>query len=310
MSLADAKPALDALRTLRPVAARRVFIEASVAHRRDPTRAILAAVLDDDARLREAAFVAIGKLGRRDLGGILEAGLGEDEVGCRFAAAWSAVLVGDDAAAEVLRAIASGTSEHAEAAATYAAIALEPDEARAWIDALAADEARRRIAIRAAAALGDPFALPMLGAWSRLPALARVAAAAIESITGLRVEGELAGAAPADLDDGAESSEDPDQEVIADPDAGLLWPEPDALARAMSKQALTPNVRHLLGRPIERASLLRGLVEGRAPDRARAAFELARRGDPLFDVAAPTHRQLEALAALDVAVTDFSFDGC
>jgi uncharacterized protein (TIGR02270 family) len=302
LPFARAKTALAELRTSPSALLRRVALGAHSVHRRDPGRALDAALLDDDDELRATALRAIGELGRKDRRAALAAGLLADERDSRFWAAWSAVLLGDASAVPVLSAMATRGGAYAEAAATIAAIALPHHEAFAWIADLALRPELRRTAARAAAALGDPGSIPMLLDWMIVPALARVAADAMTTITGIVVAGDLADEPPPGFTSGP--TDDPDEEdVTPDPDQHLAWPSAARLRVAWdrARPTLSPDVRHLLGQPVDRGSLLRALREGRQPERARAAFELGRLGEPLFDVTAPAPRQLRVLAALEVS---------
>jgi uncharacterized protein (TIGR02270 family) len=285
--------AIEELRKGASSIERRAALVALVAHRRDPGTALLSAVLDDDPLLVATAVRAIGELSRSDLMVVLEAAMLADEPESRFWAAWSAVLLGDAKGTAVLRAIAEHGGPRAEQAAEIVAMTLGPAEAMAFVEALSGRDADRRSATRAAAALGDPKLVPMLLEWLDEPALARRAADAVSSITGMAIVGELAADAPTRAADDADEDDD-----VIDPDDGLSWPDPIAARKAwgQSKASFHSGTRHVLGRPMNPSSLWRALTEGRQPERARAAFELARRGEPLFDVSAPCHRQLRALA--------------
>ncbi|NUP06047.1 MAG: TIGR02270 family protein [Polyangiaceae bacterium] len=283
------RAALRELRASSNTVARRAALVAQVAHRRDPENALLAGVLDDDPRIVATALRAIGELGRTDLVVILAAAMHGDDPEARFWAAWSAALLGEAIGSHVLRAIAEHGRARAEQAAEIAAMTLPPSEAVAFVEGLTRRADRRRAAIRGAAALGDPKLLPTLLEWLDQPALARPAADAITTITGLAITAELSVEPPSDDDD--------DDETI-DPDDGLAWPDAPALRAACerSRASWPAGTRHVLGHRIERSSLVRALRLGRQPERVRAAFELARAGEPLIDVEAPSERQLRALA--------------
>jgi uncharacterized protein (TIGR02270 family) len=296
-----AEPALIRLRSDPRSLARGAAIRGRAAHRRDDKGAIDAALLDDDPRLHAVAFRAVGELGRRDRSSALEVGAQADARASRYWAAWSASLLGDRRGPELLAAIAAGGGELGEAAATFAASALPPDVAKTWFDELAQEEGLGRVAVRAAASLGDPAVIPILLGWLEVPELGRVAADAITTITGIAIEGELAGAAPPDFEAGP-SDEPDDDDLALDPDAGLAWPRAAEVRAAWARHEgeHSSGVRHLFGRPLNRDALLRALALGRQPERARAAFEIARAGEPLFDVAAPARRQLRALEELGI----------
>jgi uncharacterized protein (TIGR02270 family) len=288
--------ALDRLRAAPSPIARRAALSGLAAHRRDARGVLDAALLDDDPRVNARALRAIGELRRIDRAAALEVGAQADEPESRFWAAWSATLLGDARGARVLQAMATHGADHAEASATVAAVALAPDDARSWIEGLAKDESLQRVTIRAVAALGDPGAIPILLEALEIPGRARAAADAFTTITGVAIEGDLAGAAPPDFASGP--SDDPDDDdVTLDPDALLAWPRAAGVRAAWARRQkdFSRGVRYLLGRPVGREALLAALAGGRQPERARAAFELARAGEPLFDVTAPAHRQVHAL---------------
>ncbi|NUO47249.1 MAG: hypothetical protein HOV80_00175, partial [Polyangiaceae bacterium] len=170
---------------------------------------------------------------------------------------------------------------------------LGPDEAARFVERLAHRDAHRRAAARAAAAHGDPKLVPMLLEWLDEPSIARRAADAIATLTGNTIVGDLAADAPTQAADVVDDEDD-----ALDPDDTLAWPDATAVRAAweQSKASFLPGTRHVLGRPMSASSLWRALTVGRQPERARAAFDLARLGEPLFDVSAPSHRQLRALA--------------
>ncbi len=72
---------------------RRLGIAACALHRVDPGARLDSALTDDDGPLRARALRAAGELGRKDLLPLLgERAEAEEDPGCRFWAAWSAVL--------------------------------------------------------------------------------------------------------------------------------------------------------------------------------------------------------------------------
>jgi uncharacterized protein (TIGR02270 family) len=95
---------------------------------------------------------------------------------------------------------------------------MSPDDARAWQRQLAASPHTARLAIVAAAALGDPACVPLLLEAMHDETLARVAAEAFTSVTGVDItRARLSAMRP----DGFESgpNDDPDDNNVAiDPD--------------------------------------------------------------------------------------------
>ncbi len=296
LPLRKGRGALDRLGASRAPFARRAALVGLAAHRRDAKGLLDAALLDDDLGLNAVALRTIGELRRLDRTGALDVGVQADDRESRFWAAWSATLLGDRRGARVLQAIATAGGAFAEESATRAAIALAPDEVRSWISDMAKEDALHRVAFRAAAALGDPSAIPILLEALDVPARARVAADAFTTITGIAIAGDLAGAAPEGFVSGPTADPD-DEDITPDPDGNLAWPRAAEIRATWAKREkdFAPGVRYLLGRPLTRDALLAALVEGRQPERARAAFEIARAGDALFDVTAPADRQVRAL---------------
>ncbi len=185
--------------------------------------------------------------------------------------------------------------------AGLAAVCLSHDEATRFVESLRDRTGCARVAIRATAALGDAASIPLLLGDARVPALARLAGCALETITGIAIDSALRSAPPPGFVSGP--TDDPDDEdMTLDPDDGLPWPDVDALTEALTRaERWVPDERHVLGRPVDRRALLDALARASQPARALAAFELARATPRLFDIAAPSHRQLRALAAAERA---------
>ncbi|MCC6559271.1 MAG: TIGR02270 family protein, partial [Polyangiaceae bacterium] len=275
-------------------------IAASAAHRHDPGAPLARAVHASDARLRARALRAAGELGRADLLPDLRRELRSDHEACRFWAAWSAALLGEPAAADVLWRFALEGGGFAGRACGVAARRTEPAHARARIRSIA-DEARDlRAALAGAAALGDPALGPWVIECMEIAGQARYAGLTFTLITGgdLAAQG-LSGQAPEGFASGP--TDDPgDPDVAPDPDARLPWPDVAAVRAWWARRSvgLAPGARLLLGEPIDLERLWRVLRAGSQPARAAAAIEMGslRRGWPLFEVRAPGFRQRRALA--------------
>lgn len=267
------------------------------AHRRDPGGELGNAVIDPDPIVRARALRVAGELGRRDLLQELSRARGDADDGCRFWAAWSSALLGDEAAIPALWSFAESLSPWAERAVLLVARRADPRDALARLDVLAARPEHARIALLGAGALGDPGAMPWLLAHLEDAKLARLAGEAFTMITGVAIEKDLATKAPAGFRAGP--SDDPaDDDVALDPDRDRPWPAPAAIAAAFRARGgeLRRGARYLLGQPITEASTLRVLREGRLRERAAAAIErsLLVPGRPLFEVRAPAFRQKQA----------------
>jgi uncharacterized protein (TIGR02270 family) len=285
---------------LCPASLRHLGIAACAAHRRDPGAALTQALFDADLRLRARALRAVGELGRTDLLRDILEELGSADEGCRFAAAWSAALLGDPAAVEVLRAIASAGGERSERACSLAVRRLDPKDGADFLDFLGKRSELPRAAIVGAGALGDPSLAPWLIQCMDTPALARIAGESWSTITGIEIVGALAGGPPEGFSAGP--TDDPaDEDVAMDPDEKLTWPNAAAVRRLWTTRgpAFRPGVRYLLGSPMTPEWLQRVLGEAGQRRRAAAAMEITIRtpGTALFEVRAPGPRQRGALMA-------------
>jgi len=269
---------------------RKLSMAAFALHRRDPGGPLLKAVGDAEASVRARAFKALGELGLVGRLPLAQRALGDPNPDVAFAAAWSTALLSKDAGP--LIGMVTKDLRRAGRGIPLAARQGGADWARAFPP---------RLAINAAGHAGDPAAVPWLLDQMKAPALARVAGEAFSMITGAEFEYEdLEGAAPEGFEAGP--NEDPkDENVELDPDENLPWPKMEAVQKwwEARKGGLRAGTRHLLGKPIEAASLQRILREGRQRARAAAALELAilAPGKPLFEVRAPGFRQKAVLGA-------------
>jgi uncharacterized protein (TIGR02270 family) len=270
-----------------PPTRRRLGIAACAAHREDPGGALGYAVLDDDLRLRARALRAAGELGRADLLPSVRAELGATDPACHFWAAWSAAILGDQAATEVLWTIADGDGPFSERAAATAVRRLDVREARARLEGLGAWPDRARGAVIGAGALGDPGLVPWLLARMATPALARLAGEALATITGAVIEGRLEGRAPEGFQAGPTDRPE-DADVSMDPDGTLRWPATPAIEAWWSERepGYRRGARYLGGAPLTAEVVERELAQGSQRRRLGAALELAllRPGKPLAEV--------------------------
>lgn len=280
----------------RPAAHRRVGIAAHAAHRVDPGAALGNALFDDDEpRIKARALRAAGELGRADLLPQITAALGSTDAEWRFHAAWSAALLGVDAAAPVLWAFAEAGGSHAEVACAAALRRMDPKAALRSLKSLALSPDHERAAIAGAAALGDSWAIPFLIERMGKAETARFAGEAFTAITGARIERSLAGGPP----EGHVIDAARDLDPKVNPDASLPWPDPRAVSEWWTREAarFPTGARHLCGAQINDEHLARVLAEGDQRRRAVAAIEIASRapGKPLFEVRAPAARQRRAI---------------
>ncbi len=280
---------------------RRLGIAACALHRVDPGPRLDSALTDDDVPLRTRALRAAGELGRKDLLPLLgERAEIEEDPGCRFWAAWSAVLLGERRRAlESLKVEVVSDSPFAERALQLVPRALESSAAQAWLKGLVADPSWLRTVIMATGARGDAHYVPWLIKQMETPEIARVAGEAFSIITGADLAYEdLEGEGPEDLE--AVPTESPeDEDVEMDPDGDLPWPKPDLVQGwwEANKSRFHAGTRYLVGQPITAEHCREVLATGLQRQRNGAALELAllELGQPLFETRAPGVRQQKLL---------------
>src|SRR5207253_2029642 len=111
--------------------------------------------------------------------------------GHRFWAAWSGVLVYNEAPAlAAMQAFAETGGPFAAPAARTAPRRMDPASAGRWIQRLRTQPRRTRLAVLAAGAAGDPKWVPWLLDQMAVTSLARVAAESLSLITGIDLAAE------------------------------------------------------------------------------------------------------------------------
>jgi uncharacterized protein (TIGR02270 family) len=278
---------------------RRVGIAANAIHRKDPGHALEDVVSDGDFVLRARALRAVGELGRMDLLAAVHRNLASEDDKCRFCAAWSAAILGDMDAVDVLKAIAGQNLPEREEAAAAAFRRMDISAARKWQTELTQNNDSVRLAIIGAGAIGDPTSIPWLIDQMQTPTLARVAGESFTMVAGVDIAYEdLEEERPEGFESGP--TEDPeDENVEMDPDENLPWPNPEMIQKWWSnhRSNFQNGTRYLIGKPISEEWLQQVLRIGRQRQRAAAALELVlkRPGQPLFEVRAPGFRQQQML---------------
>jgi len=297
-------------------------------HRADPGALLAAAVADPHPGLRAEALRTAGELGRLDrIAGVLDAmsaasgvpSAGTDPAACtspgsiadaetaaRCRAALSACLLGQPGAAlETLAEIAFGNDASRDIALAMLLLAAPIDRGRALLRELgrgaSADPARQRRLIRACGLLGSPHIVPWLIELMPDDRHARLAGEAFTMISGADLAAlDLERKPPAHVDAGP--NDDPDDDNVAmDEDDSLPWPDAARVAAWWQARgaAMAAAPRLLLGAPPSPAQAELVLREGRQRQRAVAAQWLCLLGPGrrLFNIAAPTRRQVRELPA-------------
>jgi uncharacterized protein (TIGR02270 family) len=280
---------------------RRIGIAGAALHRQDPGRPLRDALGDGDPSLRARALRAAGELNLVALQDLVRESLAAGDDGCRFWAAWSSALLTSDnpEAVALLQAIAEEPGPYQARALPMAARRMDPLAGVLWRKTLAEDRGQPRLAVLAAGALGAPEGVPWLIDQMRVPALARVAAEAFATITGVDLAAEhLDGPRPAGF--AAGPTEDPeDEDVALDPDERLAWPCMQDVQRWWDahQERFSKGTRYLAGQPLRPPWLQGVLRTGLQRLRSAAALELAMQqpGQSLFEVRAPGFRQIKTL---------------
>jgi len=277
----------------------RIGIAACSIHRQDPGQPLTVALVHEDMALRTRALKAVGELGRMDLRNAVTANLSSEDVPCRFAAAWSAAILGEQSSSSVLRDLGVSHGPLAERSNTLALRRMALDEAHAWQRELASRPEFQRLAVQAVGVIGDPVSIPWLIEQIAVPDVARVAGESFSMITGIDLAyDDLDGEWPEGFEAGpTENPEDENVEMDADED--LPWPNQELIHKwwTTNKLQYSNGTRYLCGQPITIESLNQVLRTGYQRQRIAAAIELAMRqpGQPLFETRAPGFRQRDML---------------
>lgn len=278
---------------------RRIGVAGAAAHRHDLGSALGGLCAGQDNSVRARALKAAGELGRYDLAHALRGAFDDEDPECRFRGAWSAALIGDTGASNVLYVIAREGGPYAEQAAVMAARRLAPPQALAWQRQLVADGQDLRVAAVIAGAVGDPEVVPWLIEIMTVDELARAAGEAFSFITGLDLAYEdLERDWPEGFEAGPTESA-ADEDVAMDRDENLPWPDPDLIRAWWQRNGgrFAQGTRYLRGQPISLQTLQEALRLGMQRVRIAAALELALSDPsaPLFNVRAPGRRQRQLL---------------
>lgn len=247
-------------------------------HRQDPGHVLGYALVSSSERVRARALRAVGELGRADhLPELRGAMASEADDACRYWAAWSAALLGEPKATEVLWSFAAGGGAFAERAAAMVMRRIDVRMGLTWLYSLAGMAGGVRPALAGAAALGDPTLVPWLLDAMKTPETARLAGLSFSMMMGLDLaEEKLVTDRPEGFVEGP--SDDPeDDDVATDPDDGLPWPDPVALEGWWKREGrrFQKGTRYLLGQPIAETGWLEKVLDaGSQAARAAAAVEM------------------------------------
>ncbi|MDZ7923366.1 MAG: TIGR02270 family protein [Marinagarivorans sp.] len=223
------------------------------------------------------ALRLIGELKRADLNPFLNIAQQSDDDDIIFWSHWSAVLLGDRAAANRLIPFIKSDDMYQQKAIDIVFRVLPIDDARRLIAQLAASPEQIRTVIKATAALGDPHAVSWLIAQMQTPENARLAGEAFTLITGIDIDdNQLALEAPP-KQEGSNVEEDADDNMDMPEDEHLPYPDEHKVSAlwATRQQQLVVGKRYFMGKLLEAEHLQNVFVTGKQRQRKMAALELA-----------------------------------
>ena len=278
---------------------RLIGLAAYAVHRQDPGAALKDAISSTQLSLKTRALKAVGELGKTNLLPLVKANFADEDLTCRYWAAWSGALLGEPSAIPVLQRLVESEHPKRESACAMALRRMSVEQAQAWLKTLANNPSTLRMAVQAAGVIGNPTNIPWLIQQMANPIMARVAGESFSFITGIDLAYD-------DLDtnkpEGFEAgpTENPeDENVEMDSDEDLPWPNPQLIEKWWFTHRLefSNGTRCLLGKPMAIDSLKEALRTGKQRQRTAAAIELAMRqpGTPLFNTEAPGFQQMKLL---------------
>jgi uncharacterized protein (TIGR02270 family) len=285
---------------------RRLGLAACAMHRVDAGRDLDAALAQSEPRLRGRALRAVGESGRRDLLPACLKELTDEQVDCRFWAAWAAILLGDRREAlRVLLELATvgGGAIKDQALMSYLLVA-DIRAGHALLQTHASGAAKEmRLLVRGAGIVGDPSYVPWLIKQMDYPEITRLAGESFSVITGLDLSSlQLERSPPEGLD--FNPNEQPENEdVVMNPDDGLPWPDAEKVHTwwAANADRFESGVRHFVGAPLTAINCRQVLRVGYQRQRIAAALHLSllQPGTVLFPIAAPAWRQRRSLEQMN-----------
>jgi len=246
-----------------------IGLAATANHLEDPGSLLAEALEDSDPALRVRALRIAGELKRHDLLDSILAHTSDDDESCRFWAAWSSTLLGQQGLVDTLVKFAEKDRRFTTAALAVALRAMDPAQSRYVISSFAKEPTLIRWAILGAGIHGDPISIPWLIRRMESPEHARVAGESLTMITGVDLGLLHLDVPPA--------SEEQEESLSLDYDSNLPCPSAELVDDWWRKNQASwqPNMRYLAGKPIGKDSAIDVLRQGKQRQRAGAAIELA-----------------------------------
>lgn len=284
--------------------ARQVGIASCAMHGADPRQSLDAAIGDGDPALRRRALRTAGELGRVDLLRPVIAHGPDPDPACAFAAAWSAVLLGNRRVSlDTLIALGMEMGgPKGEGALCLALQAMNPGAAHAMLRSFAETSGRERWLVLGSGIAGDPVYVPWLLKQMGDIQQARVAGQSFSLISGADITAlNLGRQQPENFESGPNDDPD-DPNVEMDPDEGLPWPDVEKITVwwAANGNRYQKGTRYFMGAPVTREHCIEVLKNGYQRQRILAAHYLCllEPGTPLFNTSAPAWRQQRLLAKM------------
>ena len=265
----------------------------------DSATALAVALDDPDLNFQARALRAVGELKRRDLLPLLQQKFKSEDQSCQFWAVWSAVLLRDKSAVEIVKTFATAESAFLEPALQLMLRVMDVPSATKCLSDFTQSPEVLRHAVLGAGIIGDPIYIPWLINLMVVPEVARVAGEAFSMITGIDLAyDDLDGEWPEGFEVGPTENPE-DEDVAMDADEDLPWPEPSLIQAwwANNSKQFRAGTRYLVGNPISIEHCQQVLRNGFQRQRRAAALEFAllRKDEPLFNTSAPGFRQQQLL---------------
>lgn len=275
---------------------RRVGITVCMMHGVSPGKAHEDALRSDDASLRSVALQAAGELGRLDFVSACDGCLQDEDATCRFQAARSCALLGERTRAiEVAALLAVHAGPFMERARVLAFVSAPLAVAHEMLRALASDGRRARSVVEGAGIAGDPVYVPWLLRQMEAPVMARLAAQAFSTITGVDLAATRMRAQEPPTTEQKPDDDPDDADVKIDLDADLPWPDPERIAGwwEAHRHEYRPGEQYFMGKPLHPEHCASVLATGFQMQRRTAAFRFSMLapGTRLFPTGAPAWRQ-------------------
>ncbi|MBT8076024.1 MAG: TIGR02270 family protein [Gammaproteobacteria bacterium] len=270
---------------------RRLGVAACGIRRINPRQYLDQAVESSDLYLKARALRAAGELKRLDLLPAIKLNIQREDHACRFAAARSALLLGDRSALEALSAFVLTQSSYTLPAMRIALRLVDAQTARNWLKAQAKVPEQRRQMLIGTGITGEPGYIPMLIKQMSNPEYARAAGESFEMITGIDLAAEKLEQEPPQGFKAGPNDDTDNDDVAMDEDEDLNWPDADLVSRwwEQNAAAFQTGNRYLAGHPITPETCRQVLKNGNQRQRHAAALELALSSPeaPYFNIRGP-----------------------